>query len=161
MRNRNGFRSSGFAPDGFAPKRFGTGGFGITAAVGTIGAVATLLLASASGVLAGQAAGQTPGRSGASAPVVAGVRAYEPGAGGASGVVSGGIAPGTVSAETAAAHNRMLRTYCMVCHNDRMRTGNMTLSGFDAGSAAASAPSIDAVLMYVTRREGGEDGEGR
>jgi hypothetical protein len=44
----------------------------------------------------------------------------------------------SVSPEDAAAHNRMLRTYCMVCHNDRMKTGNMTLAGFDAGNAPAS-----------------------
>ena len=46
--------------------------------------------------------------------------------------------PGSVTPETAAAHNGMLRTYCMVCHNDRMKTGNMSLAGFDAGDAPAN-----------------------
>ena len=46
--------------------------------------------------------------------------------------------PGSVTRETAAAHNGMLRTYCMVCHNDRMKTGNMSLAGFDAGDAPAN-----------------------
>ena len=45
---------------------------------------------------------------------------------------------GSISTETAAAHNGMLRTYCMVCHNDRMKTGNMSLAGFDAGEAVAN-----------------------
>ena len=49
-----------------------------------------------------------------------------------------GEAARSVSPENAAAHNRMLRTYCMVCHNDRMKTGNMSLAGFDAGNAPAS-----------------------
>ena len=48
------------------------------------------------------------------------------------------VASGSVNAETAAAHNGMLRTYCMVCHNDRMKTGNMSLAGFDAGEAKAN-----------------------
>ena len=46
-------------------------------------------------------------------------------------------ASASVNAETAAAHNGMLRTYCMVCHNDRMKTGNMSLAEFDAGDAVA------------------------
>ena len=40
-----------------------------------------------------------------------------------------------------AGHDEVLRTYCVVCHNDRMRTGNMSLAGFDADSAA-SAPEL-------------------
>ena len=47
-------------------------------------------------------------------------------------------ASASVNAETAAAHNGMLRTYCMVCHNDRMKTGNMSLAEFDAGDAVAN-----------------------
>ena len=46
-------------------------------------------------------------------------------------------ASASVNAETATAHNGMLRTYCMVCHNDRMKTGNMSLAEFDAGDAVA------------------------
>ncbi len=49
-----------------------------------------------------------------------------------------GEAARSVSPENAAAHNRMLRTYCMVCHNDRMKTGNMSLADFDAGNAPGS-----------------------
>ena len=51
---------------------------------------------------------------------------------------SGPINNGSIGTETAAAHNGMLRTYCMVCHNDRMKTGNMSLAGFDAGEAVTN-----------------------
>ena len=42
---------------------------------------------------------------------------------------------------TAAEHNQVLRRYCMTCHNDRMQTGNLSLTGFDAG-AAESHPDV-------------------
>ena len=74
----------------------------------------SLLLSSAS-VLA------APAEEGAGA--LAAVRSWQPGA----------AAP--------AGHDEVLRTYCVVCHNDRMRTGNMSLAGFDAESAA-SAPEL-------------------
>ena len=62
------------------------------------------------------------------APTVAVVRNWSP----------EGSTGESLSTETAAAHNGMLRTYCMVCHNDRMKTGNMSLAGFDAGEAVAN-----------------------
>ena len=94
-----------------------------TVAAWSLGAVA--LLSPAAAVAAETA------RSGAAAPpVLAAVRNWPP---------EGSAAPsGSVTAETAAAHNGMLRTYCMVCHNDRMKTGNMSLVGFDAGDAPAN-----------------------
>ena len=73
-------------------------------------------------------AGARPGSEPAS-PTIASVRSWTPE--GSPGSVS-------VNTETAAAHNGMLRTYCMVCHNDRMKTGNMSLAGFDAGEAVAN-----------------------
>ena len=70
-------------------------------------------------------------------PTVASVRSWEPSEAG-----SGALA-------ATAAHNRMLRTYCMVCHNDRMKTGNMSLAGFDAGDAPASAPLAEKVVSKL------------
>ena len=70
-------------------------------------------------------------------PTLAAVRSWEPGA------------EAAVTA-TAAEHNRTLRTYCMVCHNDRMRTGNMSLAGFDAGEAA-SRPELAEKMVSKLR----------
>ena len=56
---------------------------------------------------------------------------------------------GTAIAETAAAHNRVLRTYCMVCHNDRMKTGNMSLAGFDAGDAPGNPVLAEKVVSKL------------
>ena len=75
------------------------------------------------------------------APTLTTLRSWEPGA-------PSETAP-LVSPENAAAHNRMLRTYCMVCHNDRMKTGNMTLSGFDAGNAPESAPLAEKMVSKL------------
>ena len=72
----------------------------------------------------------------AETPTLATARSWEPAS--AAEAAPPGEAGRSFSPENAAAHNRMLRTYCMVCHNDRMKTGNMTLSGFDAGNAPAS-----------------------
>ena len=74
--------------------------------------------------------------SSAETPTLATARSWEPGS--SAEAAPPGEAARSVSPENAAAHNRMLRTYCMVCHNDRMKTGNMTLSDFDAGNAPAS-----------------------
>ena len=63
-------------------------------------------------------------------------RVWEPGS--PAETAPSGEAARSVSPENAAAHNRMLRTYCMVCHNDRMKTGNMSLADFDAGNAPGS-----------------------
>ena len=93
-----------------------------TVAAWSLGAVALLAPAPARAV-------ETPRSESAVPAVVTSVRNWSP---------EGSAAPGgPVNAETAAAHNRMLRTYCMVCHNDRMKTGNMSLAGFDAGDAPA------------------------
>ena len=70
-------------------------------------------------------------------PTLAAVRSWEPGA-------------ETAVTATAAEHNRTLRTYCMVCHNDRMRTGNMSLAGFDAGEAA-SRPELAEKMVSKLR----------
>ena len=80
----------------------------------------------------------------ASAPGIATVRSWEPSS-------SEGAAPpvSRVSPENAVAHNRMLRTYCMVCHNDRMKTGNMSLAGFDAGNAPADAALAEKMVSKL------------
>ena len=70
-------------------------------------------------------------------PTLAVARSWEPGA-------------ETAVTATAAEHNRTLRTYCMVCHNDRMRTGNMSLAGFDAGEAA-SRPELAEKMVSKLR----------
>ena len=67
------------------------------------------------------------------APTIASVRNWSP-----ESSPTGSTNSGSIGTETAAAHNGMLRTYCMVCHNDRMKTGNMSLAGFDAGEAVAN-----------------------
>ena len=73
-------------------------------------------------------AGEKPG-AGPGPPTVASVRNWTP---------EGSLPAAALTPETVAAHNGMLRTYCMVCHNDRMKTGNMSLAGFDAGDAPAN-----------------------
>ena len=94
-----------------------------------------LLLAGLSSAFASPASGvENPAAVG---PTLAAVRSWEPGA------------EAAVTA-TAAEHNRTLRTYCMVCHNDRMRTGNMSLAGFDAGEAA-SRPELAEKMVSKLR----------
>ena len=82
------------------------------------------------GALEGSAAASAPPIESPIKSTVASIRSWNP--------ESPAVAGGSVNAETAAAHNGMLRTYCMVCHNDRMKTGNMSLAGFDAGEAKAN-----------------------
>ena len=72
------------------------------------------------------------------APTMAAVRNWSPESSPTGSTNSGSTNSGSTGTETAAAHNGMLRTYCMVCHNDRMKTGNMSLAGFDAGEAVAN-----------------------
>ncbi len=73
-------------------------------------------------------------------PSLAAVRAWEPAA----------EAVETSRAATVATeHNATLRTYCMVCHNDRMRTGNMSLADFDAADAPASAELAEKVISKL------------
>ena len=84
---------------------------------------------------------ETPPPSSAAIPTLVAVRHWAPPAAPA----------GPESApEAAVAHNGMLRTYCMVCHNDRMRTGNMSLAGFDAGEAA-SRPELAEKMVSKLR----------
>ncbi len=86
---------------------------------------------------AGVSAGQES--LGAGAPTIAAVRNWEPAAEGAA----------TPTAAVTAEHNATLRTYCMVCHNDRMRTGNMSMAGFDAGDAPASPELAEKVISKL------------
>ncbi len=64
-------------------------------------------------------------------PTVAGVLAWAP------------------QAEAPEGHNQVLRRYCMTCHNDRMQTGNMSLTGFDAGRAADHADLAEKVVSKL------------
>ncbi len=66
---------------------------------------------------------------------LAAARSWEPGA--------------RTPAVAAPEHNATLRTYCMVCHNDRMQTGNMSLDGFDAGNPSASPELAEKVISKL------------
>ena len=37
----------------------------------------------------------------------------------------------------------VVKTYCVTCHNDRARSGNLSLEGFDVASVAKSAQTAD------------------
>ncbi len=84
------------------------------------------------GVLAGAA---TSWGAAENSPSLAAVRAWEPGA--------------TAAALVTAEHNATLRTYCMVCHNDRMQTGNLSLNGFDAADPATHADIAEKVISKL------------
>src|SRR5688572_17583101 len=55
------------------------------------------------------------------------------------------------AAEDAAAAdlNAVMQRYCMVCHNDQMRTGNLSLQGFDVENAVALAPTAEKVIRKL------------
>ncbi len=58
--------------------------------------------------------------------------------------------PGAGAQETVAeAHNQVVRRYCMTCHNDRMQTGNMSLTGFDAGAAGEHPDLAEKVISKL------------
>ena len=99
------------------------------AAAGLVGLAAPLLAAAPS-----SAGFFGYGENSLSGPTVGAVRAWQP---------SG------ESTASGAAHNRMLRTYCMVCHNDRMQTGNMSLAGFDAGDAPQNAALAEKMVSKL------------
>ncbi len=53
------------------------------------------------------------------------------------------------SAGTADEQNQTLRRYCMTCHNDRMRTGNLSLAGFDVASPAERPDLAEKVIRKL------------
>ena len=90
----------------------------------------------------------------ASAPAETSATARPSGEGGAGPGVAAALAWEPQSADRQAAapsgpHNRMLRTYCMVCHNDRMRTGNMSLAGFNAENPTAAPDLAEKVVSKL------------
>ena len=43
----------------------------------------------------------------------------------------------------------MVQTYCMVCHNDAMMTGNMSLNGFAVENASARAETAEKMVQKL------------
>lgn len=50
----------------------------------------------------------------------------------------------------AAPHGEFLQTYCLTCHNDRMRTAGLSLSGLDPSNPGAHAELWEKVLHKVS-----------
>ena len=45
----------------------------------------------------------------------------------------------------------VVRTYCRTCHNDRTRSGNLSLEGFDVASVAQSAQTADTAEKMIRK----------
>jgi mono/diheme cytochrome c family protein len=61
-----------------------------------------------------------------------------------------GVRPATVAAEGAAASARaLLNTYCIGCHNERLKTANLVLENADLTDIAAGAETWEKVLRKV------------
>jgi hypothetical protein len=43
----------------------------------------------------------------------------------------------------------VVRTYCQTCHNDRLRTGNLSLQGFDVAGAAQHADTAEKMIRKL------------
>ena len=43
----------------------------------------------------------------------------------------------------------VMQRYCMVCHNDQMRTGNLSLQGFDVANPVARARTAEKVILKL------------
>src|SRR3954464_16061327 len=56
------------------------------------------------------------------------------------------IAPTTVAA---APHIQTVTTYCLGCHNDRSKTGGLSLASPDLGNVAADPDTWEKVLLKV------------
>ncbi|MEW6322662.1 MAG: DUF1592 domain-containing protein [Acidobacteriota bacterium] len=48
-----------------------------------------------------------------------------------------------------AEQNALLKQYCVTCHNDRARTGGLTLASFDAGAAADQAEVSEKIIRKL------------
>ena len=99
-------------------------------------ALATLVLPLAVTALS---AAQAP-KAAAPAPKAAAPAAAKP-------VVSHATA--SAPAPTAAAHNETIKTYCVGCHNDRAKAGDLSLAAFDAGKAAEHADVTEKVIRKL------------
>jgi hypothetical protein len=64
-------------------------------------------------------------------------------------------APATpVQSRPAANHDELttvVRTYCRTCHNDRARSGNLSLEGFDVAGVAQSAQTADTAEKMIRK----------
>src|SRR5688572_20422359 len=69
-------------------------------------------------------------------------------------------APGVPApAPTLVAHRRpdvpvatlteVVRSYCVVCHNDQLLTGNLSLQAFDVEQAAQNAPTAERMIRKL------------
>ena len=59
-------------------------------------------------------------------------------------------APRPVSSHAAAPdHNQVFRQYCFACHNDRMKSGGLSLASFDVAEAAAHAEVAERMIRKL------------
>src|SRR5688572_228998 len=45
--------------------------------------------------------------------------------------------------------NAVMQQYCMVCHNDQLRTGNLSLQGFDVANPVALPETAEKVIRKL------------
>ncbi|MFL2434447.1 MAG: c-type cytochrome domain-containing protein, partial [Vicinamibacterales bacterium] len=50
---------------------------------------------------------------------------------------------------TAAEHRAVLDRYCVTCHNDRLRTGNLSLDSIDSENVSLDASTWEKVLQKM------------
>ena len=62
---------------------------------------------------------------------------------------TGAAAPASPTGETAADANRVVQGTCVMCHNDRMKAGNMSLAGFDVTNAADHADIAEEMVRKL------------
>ena len=43
----------------------------------------------------------------------------------------------------------VVRRYCVVCHNDQLRTGNLSLQAFDVAEAVSHAPTAEKMIKKL------------
>src|SRR5688572_5334370 len=55
----------------------------------------------------------------------------------------------TESGVPAATHTEVVQRYCVVCHNDGMLTGNLSLQGFDTEKAAERAETTERMIRKL------------
>ena len=51
---------------------------------------------------------------------------------------------------SAEAYNAVIRRYCVICHNDQLLTGNLTLAAFDVGEADRHAETAEKMIRKLT-----------
>ena len=68
-----------------------------------------------------------------------------------SGVPGGDVAPASASAPdlAAATLTEVVQRYCLVCHNDALLTGNLSLAGFDVDNLASRAETVERMILKL------------